>query len=354
MMKTLKKLFAVSLPALLMSLLLLELLVRLLLPVSDAKPQSYYNHADDLIQFIPNQQGKSIRYDIAATFHINAQGWNHPQDYSPSKTPTETRIAVIGDSYIEAQQVDVDQQMAVVLQNQLAASRVYSFGVSGAPLSHYLHLLRHAGRYQPDIYIINIIHNDFQESFRDIAYKPHFLQFALTPQGAISEVAPLPFYPSYGQKVFRTLAHAALFRYVWFNLDYGRRWVGGGSVSDPNAGFAEDAGVDLAALTGFAFAEYRQAAGDAHLLLVIDAPRDSLYAGQDPRQSPQYIYNQIAAEQAAALGIPLLDLTDTFAQDYQQHGRVFNYADDYHWNAYGHDLVARAVAAELMALGWAQ
>jgi hypothetical protein len=45
------------------------------------------------------------------------------------------------------------------------AAEVLRFGMDGAPLSQYLHVLRHEVRaFKPDVVLVQLIHNDFDES----------------------------------------------------------------------------------------------------------------------------------------------------------------------------------------------
>ena len=57
------------------------------------------------------------------------------------------------------------------IERQLRAkghkAEVYQFGMDGAPLSQYLHVLRReVVKYQPDIVVVPLTHNDFDESYR--------------------------------------------------------------------------------------------------------------------------------------------------------------------------------------------
>jgi hypothetical protein len=49
--------------------------------------------------------------------------------------------------------------------------------------------------------------------------------------------------------------------------------------------------------------------------------------------------------EATARGYAVLDLHAVFAADYARHGRPFDHEFDYHWNGYGHGVVAGAVRA---------
>ena len=84
-------------------------------------------------------------------------------------------------------------------------------------------------------------------------------------------------------------------------------------------------------------------------MLVIDGDRGSIYAGIDGHA---LILDRIAARVAAAHQIPFVDLEPVFAADWQAHHRRFNSHADNHWNEYGHEVAANAIAAALRAAGW--
>jgi hypothetical protein len=66
--------------------------------------------------------------------------------YYPNEN--EKLIAVIGDSFIEAFQVNVDDNYPYILNKKLADKcKVYAFGKSGCPLSPYLNMSRYINKY---------------------------------------------------------------------------------------------------------------------------------------------------------------------------------------------------------------
>ena len=120
----------------------------------------------EVLRYVPNQVGTyRVKDEIAASFQINENGWNSRwPHYENEKDNTQGRICIIGDSYVEALQVDFGKSLAERLEDYLAPSsiQVYRFGLSGAALSHYLYMLRNeVSQYSPDMVIINLVHNDF-------------------------------------------------------------------------------------------------------------------------------------------------------------------------------------------------
>ena len=70
-----------------------------------------------------------------------------------TKTPGVLRVAVIGDSYVHGSFVNPDQGFPEVIERELNAAgvraEVLRFGMDGAPLSQYLHMLRREVRAVP-------------------------------------------------------------------------------------------------------------------------------------------------------------------------------------------------------------
>ncbi len=354
--------FFVSLPSLCACIFVLELGLRLFVPVSDPLPRGLYDADANLLISEPHDQGTYIKNpDINADYLINSAGWNSPHEYTPQKQPGVLRIAVIGDSYVESMEVDLDKSFLALLETTLAQAsgqpvEVYNFGKSGAPLSEYLQIMRYVtATYAPDIVIVNIVDNDFEESFVEFGL-PYFLNFDLAADGSIVEIPPVPYEPSKQVEGFRVLAHSALVRFLAYNLDYLPR-LKMMRMNEPVEQTESDDSArrtKLDALVRYVFGQYADLASgaDSHLLLVIDGPRADLYKGRPLEESDTFIYHDVSQAAVDELGIPLLDLTTPFAEAYSQTERRLNFENDYHWNEYGHQIVAQALADELLALEW--
>ncbi len=372
---------SVSAVSVVVFLLICELMVfRVLLP-SGSTPDNAY--IDDVVRYEPGQTGTwRVRNEIAAPYAINAQGWNSGLDgYTEARTPGVPRIAVVGDSYVEALQVPPDASMAERLSETLYVAadepgEVYRFGMSGAPLSQYVHMARHeVADYKPDWLVVLLIHNDFDESFRFQAgrYASSFLKFDVEKGAVVGEIAPQPLRPSpYGW--FRNFATLRFLVYRWqVRPDVILANLFSSSPAEPDAvpsdaatqpadvppaepvaapEFAANVNLtdllnarsDVEAATSYGFEQLQRAALDmgANLLLVMDGDRRSLREGN--KNGPALVLNEMAAREADQLGIAFLDLQPVFSADWDAHQQRFEHDVDNHWNAYGHDVAARAVA----------
>src|ERR1051325_8981311 len=159
--------FLLSLASIAFCLLAAEIMLRFL-PVSTGLRSMRVPAADPVLHFTPNRPFvNSLGWTMHNVVHgrVNNAGFVNDQDYVRDGPPL---IAVIGDSFIEAQMVTYPES----LQGRLAAAlkdtfRVYSFAGSGAPLSQYLIWAGYAVKqYGARAVVINVVGNDFDESLR--------------------------------------------------------------------------------------------------------------------------------------------------------------------------------------------
>ena len=73
--------------------------------------------------------------------------------------------------------------------------------------------------------------------------------------------------------------------------------------------------------------------------------RAAIYSG---RPSEILALNRLTTELAAKYGLPLVDLHDVFAADWNANHRRFEYEADHHWNEHAHGVAARAIADAMM------
>jgi hypothetical protein len=79
----------------------------------------------------------------------------------------------------------------------------------------------------------------------------------------------------------------------------------------------------------------------------MDAPREAIYEGRDPRATKAYGMNRIAADASARAGLTFVDLTGEFESDYRDRHARFEFPYDGHWNARAHALAARQACGAL-------
>ena len=219
-------------------------------------------------------------------------------------------------------------------------------------------------RYGPDVVVVQLIHNDFDESTRFLGtrYASSFLKFRPNGQGGFDEVAPQDFTPGLADTArnFRT------FRYLYYETGLYKRlgpavkrlWWGG----EAHARGAEtvSSAVDIRNIRDLEtirsvtrhVLERMKVLSERHgfkLAFAMDGVREAVYSGKDRDDYDVAALNAIAAEQTGALDLPFLDLQDIFAAHYRRHGTRLEYAWDWHWTRTGHRLVGAAITEMLLA-----
>jgi hypothetical protein len=165
-----------------LTLCLLELALRLAQPWI---PTNLVPTRFDRTVGIMNWPGYSGCYNIEgfSCYSINTHGWRD-REHAIAKPPGVFRIAVIGDSFVEALQVDVDKTFWRILESDLRARgkpvEVLAFGRSNFDVAQYFETLRHhVSPYRPDVVVVAFFSgNDLHYSLRrlvDVPWKPYYV-----------------------------------------------------------------------------------------------------------------------------------------------------------------------------------
>jgi lysophospholipase L1-like esterase len=116
---------------------------------------------------------------------INADGLRD-REHRLTKLPGVVRIAVLGDSFTEALQVDARDAWWAVAERELRRTGDFgdrqlefiNFGVSGYGTAQELLMLRnYVWKYEPDVVIVAFCHNDIQDNSRELGggeTRPYF------------------------------------------------------------------------------------------------------------------------------------------------------------------------------------
>ncbi len=300
---------------------------------------------------------------------INKDGWNSPKPaYRRERTPGTLRIAVIGDSYVHGAYVNVEEGFPEVLEAALnkdgVKAEVLRFGMDGAPLSQYLHMLRGEVReYRPDLVVMPIIHNDFDETYRFLRtrYASSFMKVGMDDKGRVIEIPPADFRAGLADR-FRNFA---TFRYLYYKTNFHSRfrlfinrhfW---GGDEDWAQEFLSSA-VDIRKIRDHDknefYAHYvmgemkRIAEADGfQLAFFMDGVREAVYSGKPVSVYEVGRLNDIAADVARDLDLPFLDLQQAFTDDFAANRERFEFLYDWHWNVRGNVLVGTTMARFLKA-----
>jgi len=337
-----------------------------------------YAFENGVIKYKPNQTGKYFVDTYTSEYRMNAQGWNSKyQQYLLAKSD-KLRIAVIGDSFVEALQVNYDRSLAERLEKLIGSdnAEVYRFGINAAPMSGYLHILRQeVVRYNPDIVIVVLIHNDFMESYE---MKPgrnssSFLKLKVVDGERIQEIPPAPYREGFLEYITRVSAtlrfvrksfnvQSRIFLETFFFADVRQTQPTKYQANIDMSKISAKRETNIRA-TEYIFQEFAKLQTLHHfkILLLMDGDRlrgdakQNMYQGKvtsELQYDGALSLNLLASEAAHKYALPFVDLHPVFASNFRLQNKRFEYQDDTHWNEYGHQVVARTVYDYMRDHGW--
>ena len=271
---------------------------------------------NEVVRYKPGSRATFRHPDgTSSTVVANAQCWNSlVSSYERARAGGVQRIAIVGDSHVHGAFVDRDDHFAARLNTFLAdrgaKAEVYRFGMDGAPLSQHVHMLRREVlSYKPDVVVIPVIHNDFDESYRFLKtrYASSFMKLErLEGTDTVRAIPPTPFQPGLADILRRSTA----FRYAYYETGLylrlkdvvSRYFWGGQEMFDP--AFISSA-VDVRKIRDHDANRFfaRYALGDLQkmsrthgfkLLFVMDGVRGAIYAMEPRAQWEVSKLNEIA------------------------------------------------------------
>ena len=370
-----RKFLAITAPSVIIILFLLEFVVfRWILPASDWPYRYVIQGPEDVVRYAYRESGmyregtfrQGFPNEITAKYRINRDGWNSDREYQAQKS-RKTRIAIIGDSFVDALQVNVDECFPVILEKHLLQKdydvEVYRFGFGASPLSQYLHMMRYIKKkFDADIYVVSIQANDFLASVYPVGnWDGDFMQ--LQYDGSQwKEVKPKPYRPSRSRML---LKKSATFRYLYQNLflrsgipslfDWFKNPVEDEYQMNVKIEDLKKNQDMIWNLSRYVFSQFKAELNtNQKLLLVFDGNRRAIYKGENSSTKRTSLWLSGVAAQARALDIPVLDLHPIFSEDFQLHGQHFEFQHDNHWNVRGHSIVGKSIAEFIDQNGWCE
>ncbi len=256
-------------------------------------------------------------------------------------------------------QVDFNKNYPALLGRDLFGSHdVYAFGISGAPLSQYLHISRYVTKFfNPDILIFNIVMNDFDESIYRISPVDYWLTLEITDE-RVRERQPIA---DPGQSQFnarkRFLKKSAIFRYFFFNLKFKQTLLklrrsrkenkNDVFVDNTKLGRIERNIEDIYVAVDYTIGHIAHENPGRRIIFVLDAPRQKIYSGDTAEYALEPL-RKMTYDTCLRHGIDLIDLKDPMTEDFKLHKIRFSSRHDNHWNEYGHRIVAREILDRIL------
>jgi len=345
----------------LLTLAVLEIVLRFL-PVQSHVPYQPVNTDNPVARYQPYHQfvySNHWNFQNINYGRTNAQGFVSDFDYDTADR--QPLIAVIGDSYIEARMVPFSQTIQETIRAGLNdAVRVYAFAMNGAALSQYLAFAKMVrDTYHPDMMVVNIVSNDFDESFAQFHTISRFHYFIEDDHGNLQPQLVGSYHPSWLREI---LSHSALVRYLYFHLhvtDIPRnikrltrslpgksRSTSLPSIPSPSSAkkYKEELKISHRAVDAFLhLLPHYAGLPPGSIVLVLDGQRLSLYRGLHKQDACFENMRHYVSEHAKRMSYEVLDMHPVFKEDFQAHKQRFEFTHDAHWNARAHGLAGHAV-----------
>jgi lysophospholipase L1-like esterase len=327
-------------------------------------------------------------------YRINRDGWRDV-DHARDKPPQTVRIAVLGDSFAEALQVEQEATFWWQLQERLNGAQggrpprfeVLNFGVAGYGTAQELLVLRdHVWAYSPDVVLLAFVSgNDVQNNSRALegaAHRPYFVHRGdgLVLDDSFTASAAYQLRGGWQADLVRWLAdHSRLVQLANRARSAWRLRAAAGAAAE-EAGVGAEAGLSDGVYREPATPVWREAWRVTESLLVTMSEevrgRGARFAvclvsngiQVTPDEAAQRAYlerhglrdlsypNRRVAALGAAAGFAVLDLVPVLAAHAAATGRlVHGFGDELgrgHWNEEGHRVAGEALARWLASLGW--
>jgi len=279
-------------------------------------------------------------------------GWNSIVDYDTLETGN--KIAIIGDSYIEAFQMDVGKNISDVVRSKLPRNTIYSFGISGAPMSQYLQMSRYVKQvFHPNVIVFNIVHNDFLESLSAIKREPAFLTYS-KHDSSFKEDTVIPSPPA--KFTTRLFMKSAFIRYLLLNLNIENLFSSSQLTQKNLKRYDSNVDIDLALsrkedimhLFNLIFDKVDVENPHTRILFMVDGLRTEIYSNRPPEKSELAWMNELIRENCISHHFECIDMSNVFNDDFKKNRNHFEFKDDWHWNEYGHMIAGDTLSKLLL------
>jgi hypothetical protein len=333
-------------------------------------PQYGWRHTPGRRGIFADKQG-----EFRVPVRINSKGLRDIE-HSYEKSPQTYRILILGDSYMEAVQVELEQIFARQLENFLRAQgfhhvEVINTGVASYGTDNEYLYLKHEGfKYKPDLVLLTFTTaNDVRESYAPLNRRANLANvtkpvFALGPDGSLT-MEPGPAIPPPLPWWRQTHVGQQLFFALGGRIRMPQRLLPDQPPADPSVPWVP---VDMLVYANryspeveeawrltkrlvLAIRDESRSLGARFAVVVVNGPwahddqwwnrmmaRHPWGRNTWDRQRPNRIVRDFLAES----DIPFVDLFDSF--EAAKHNERLFFHFDPHWTPAGHRVAARATA----------
>jgi hypothetical protein len=286
--------------------------------------------------------GWDLRHVVSG--RTNGMGFLSPHEY----TSDARAVALIGDSFVEAQMLRYDESLAGHLDGRWRGEALtYNFGLSGAALPHYLGIAGEMGaRFRFAAAIVVVTPWDYVEGFES---QEGVYQWGADPRRELVKLVP----STQRSRFVRVARELALVRYMRSNLKLSAqlfmRTDKKGCVPQPLAA------VDRERLARYVDALPRALQIDPQkIVMVFNAPAADIYERVDRNRGPAQcadldsLARAELARLAAERGMKLVDVGRLLEVHYRMMRRPLDLKPaDSHWNGAATDIVAGEIVRVL-------
>lgn len=357
--------FISVLVGLFLTIILLEMICRVL-PVRDSLMTLSVNAANPVMRFKENRDviwSSGADFSIITKKHVNNYGFLNDEDYSSEdKSPL---LAIIGDSFVEAAQVEnKDAMYGILSRDSVGRGRVYSFGTSGSPLSTYLAYANYAvEEFRATELVFVVVGNDFDESLIQYKNAPGFHYFSGESDDLV--LVRKDFHSSFIKRLSR---QSSLIRYLVLNMELNWQSIENMFVNDKDDAMEKFVGNTRADFDEERITNSKRAVdeffkelplltglGNDKVLFVLDGMRPQLYDPVTRMKANRSYFDMMRryfTEVAVKGGYEVIDMQPTFIEKHDSEGMRFEFPTDGHWNEAGHKLVAEKIKESAVYKAW--
>ena len=282
------------------------------------------------------------------------------------------KVISIGDSFVEALQVDNDETFHGLLNTytlELEGGQDFpitstAFGAAGLAFPSYLKTIEfvknNVSDFKDSYLIIPIISNDFDESFKE--YQPTGIGFYFTDDNSSYNYYPYPKNLKAGLR--RTLLNQFAFaRYLLINLNAAeimhkypicKLWVDCSPKKEFVANVVEETEVQNPRRFSYGYlaTEYflenlsqlrKTKIEKKKTIFVLDSDRHHIYDKKNKKSIYFEKQRNNFIKKANLMGFSVIDTKKIFEEDFANNKKKFEFVNDNHWNERGHKVVSEEI-----------